>query len=167
MLKRSIVACGVAFVVLVLSIGCGGHKGVMPVGSSELTSLVGPSRGGQAPATPTLYFPPNGSAYNTAGGYCLFVLRTTDPESDRVQYKVEVFQEGSLVATFDQTQNTSGWCTIQDFLKGVWGNRSDFASGEFAYLKANLPPGTYQWRASATDGTSWSQPSSLRTFIKR
>ncbi len=121
----------------------------------------------QPPEVPTLSFPPPGSAYTTGGGFCVFSLRSTDPEGDRLKYKVEVYQDDELVATFDQTKDRSGWCTIADFVKGAWGNRADFASGEPASLKANLPPGTYKWRALAYDGTSWSQPSQLRTFIKR
>lgn len=167
MLKGGLVAFGFASVILALVVGCGGHTGTLPIDSSNGPSAISKSRGGQPPAAPTLYFPPDQSAYTTGGGYCLFALKATDPEGDRLKYKVEVFQDGKLVATFDQTQNTSGFCTIKDLLAGVWGNQADFASGEFAYLKANLPPGTYQWRAFAFDGTSWSPPSPTRTFIKR
>ncbi len=166
-MMRRMMAFGFVPAVLALIMGCGGHRGIVPIDSSDTPSVVGPSRGGQAPNVPTLYFPPNRSAYTTPNGHCLFALRTTDPEGDRVQYKIEVFQNGQLVATFDQTRDPKGWCNLQDLRAGTWGSRDSFASGEYAYLKAYLPAGTYQWRAAAFDGTSWSNFTSTWTFIKR
>jgi hypothetical protein len=163
-------ALGVAALMVAIS-GCGGGtRSVLPI--SDTSSNPHVSRGGQPPAVPTLYFPPDNSAYTTAGGYALFALRTTDPEGDRVQYQIEVYRNGTLVATFDQTKNASGWLNMQGLFSGQ--SQTSFASGEFAYLKtSNLPrlastdQTPYQWRARAFDGTSWSDWTPLRSFFLR
>lgn len=164
--------CGTAatLAALLAGLGCSGAK--QPIAenpSLAVNSPVLPTRGGQPPAPPTLYFPPDNTSITTPQGDLLFVLRTTDPEGDRVQYKVELLKDGQVVAVFDQTQNTSGWRNRQSLWSGSGNGVASYASGEFAYLKVFVPmqPGrnVFQWRAYAFDGTNWSSSSELRTFV--
>lgn len=84
-----------------------------------------------------------------------FRLSGTDPDGDRLRYKIEVLLNGAPFRTYDQTLDTSGW------------SKPDYISGETASFtpKSALPAGTYQWLAYAYDGRNWSEGSSVRTFI--
>jgi len=166
--------CGTAatLAALLAGLGCSGAK--QPIAESPSLAVNSPSlptRGGQPPAPPTLYFPPEKSLYTTPLGNLLFALRTTDPEGDRVQYKIELLKDGQVVAVFDQTQNKTGWLNRQALWSGTLDGVESFASGEFAYLKVFVPEllkkghNVFQWRAYAFDGTNWSDPSVVRTFI--
>jgi len=166
--------CGTAatLVVLLACWGCSGSKQPIDDRPSHIANSPSlPTRGGQPPAPPTLYFPPDKSLYTTPLLNLLFALRTTDPEGDRVQYKIELLKDGQVVAVFDQTQNKTGWLDRQTLFAGKLDSVESFASGEFAYLKVFVPEllkkghNVFQWRAYAFDGTNWSDPSVVRTFI--
>ncbi len=171
-MKKWLSLCGTAVTLAALLAvsGCGGAgQSIAENPSLAVKSEALPTRGEQPPAPPTLYFPPNNSALTTPQGNLLFALRTTDPEGDRVQYKIELLKDGKVVAVFDQTQDPSGWLDRKGLWSGSKGGVTSYASGEFAYLKVFVPlqqgRNVLQWRAYAFDGTNWSNPSELRTFI--
>lgn len=105
------------------------------------------------PDPPALFSPANGVNVSTTPA---FTIITTDPENDRLQYKIEILQNDVVVRTFDQTQDTTGW------------DQNQYFSDQLAIfsLPENqaLSPGTYQWRAYAYDETQWS-PASLTRLM--
>jgi len=81
-------------------------------------------------------------------------LSATDPDPQRLRFKIEILQNGQVVQTFDQTKDTSGW-----------DKPSSYARSETATLTIpQLPSGTYQWRAQAFDGRDWGAVSETYTF---
>jgi len=149
MLKRTFTLVGLTITLgtLLLALGCSGSN-TNPVAS------LGPSRGGSAPSAPILGFPWNGFQFMWSGdGKIFFTVKATDPEGDRLKYKIELLQNGQVVLVFDQTKDPTGW------------SKPDYASGEWAYLRVKVPAGTYQWRAYAYDGSNWGPPNNPeRTF---
>jgi hypothetical protein len=83
-----------------------------------------------------------------------FKITATDPDGDRLRFKIELLQGGSVVKTYDQTTSTVGW------------DQTDYPSGATATFTVpeSLGLGTYQWRFYAYDGRTWSGPSPTRTF---
>ncbi|MDW8319846.1 MAG: S8 family serine peptidase [Armatimonadota bacterium] len=85
-----------------------------------------------------------------------FRLRATDANGDTLQYRIVVKRAGQVVATFDQTADTTGW------------SKPSYASGEEAAFtipaSASLATGAYQWQAFATDGRQWGNGSWERSF---
>jgi methionine-rich copper-binding protein CopC len=88
----------------------------------------------------------------------MLTLRATDADAtDTLKYKILFTRNGTTVATFDQTIDTTGW------------SKPGYASGEEATLtvpsQRALSPGTYQWQAFVYDGKQWSDGSESRTII--
>ncbi len=85
-----------------------------------------------------------------------FRLRATDANTDSLQYRIVIRQAGQVVATFDQSEDTTGW------------SKSSYASGEEAVFtvpaSAPLSTGAYRWQAFAYDGRQWSAGSWERAF---
>jgi hypothetical protein len=83
-----------------------------------------------------------------------FRVSATDPDGDRLHFKIELLQGGSVVKTFDQTANPTGW------------DQTDYPSGAVATFTVPEPLGLgdYQWRFYARDGRAWSAPSPTRNF---
>ncbi len=83
-----------------------------------------------------------------------FQISATDPDGDRLRFKLEILQEGNVIQTYDGSQDPTGW------------DKTDYASGEVATFTTPqaLSLGDYQWRFYAYDGRTWSQPSSTRSF---
>jgi hypothetical protein len=140
MLQRTITLLGLTITVgaLLLTIGCGGSNSnpVAPVEGQIST----PSRGGQPPSAPSIVVPKDGTVFVNMP--VTFMLRASDPENDPLKYQIEL-QNGNSVIVYDQTQNPKGWRTIR------------FGQYEWAVLTVNLPPGNYQWKARAFDGSNW------------
>jgi len=104
------------------------------------------------PSAPTLLSPSDNSTLTALP--IQLKLSTTDPDHQRLRFKIEILQNGQVVQTFDQTKDTSGW------------DKAFYASGETATLTiSQLPSGTYQWRAYAFDGIEWSPVSEVRNFV--
>ncbi len=118
---------------------------------------IGPTAGpNSAPAAPTLSFP-----INSATGVSVLPqlqMRTTDADSDYLQYKIEVCSTSncsSVVRTIDQTSSQTGW-SGQDQQSGTaYTGNSTIGSSTMAthtYQASALSPNTqYWWRAYAID----------------
>jgi hypothetical protein len=103
------------------------------------------------PSAPTLLSPANNSTLTTLP--IQLKLSATDPDLQRLKFKIEILQNGQVVQTFDQTKDTSVWDKIF------------YVSDEVATLTIpQLPSGTYQWRAYAFDGFEWSPVSEVWNF---
>jgi methionine-rich copper-binding protein CopC len=107
------------------------------------------------PNTPTLVSP---AANAIELGTPTLTVRATDADAtDTLQYKIVFIRNGTTVATFDQTIDTTGW------------NKPACSSDEDAVLTVpstrSLSPGTYQWQAFVYDGKQWSAGSESRTLI--
>lgn len=117
-------------------------------GSESRTIIVN-----SAPSAPDLIEPAGGSFVSHTP---TFRLRATDANGDNLQYKIVVKQAGQVVATFDQSVDTTGW------------SKPSYASGEEAVFTvpagASLATGAYQWQAFATDGRQWGNGSWERAF---
>ena len=83
-----------------------------------------------------------------------FKVSATDPDGDRLRFKIELLQGGNVVKIFDQTTNPAGW------------DQTDYPSGAIATFTVPEPLGlgNYQWRFYAHDGRAWSDPSPTRNF---
>jgi len=104
------------------------------------------------PSIPTLLSPADNSTLTALP--IQLKLSTTDPDHQRLRFKIEILQNGQVVQTFDQTKDTSGW------------DKAFYASGEIATLTiSQLSSGTYQWRAYAFDGIEWGPVSEVRNFV--
>ncbi|MEZ8221391.1 WD domain-containing protein, G-beta repeat-containing protein [Candidatus Fervidibacteria bacterium JGI MDM2 JNZ-1-D12] len=104
------------------------------------------------PSVPTLISPADNSTLTTSPFQ--LKLSATDPDMQRLKFKVELLRNGQVVETFDQTKDTSGW------------DKAFYASGETATLTiSQLAPGNYRWRAYAFDGLDWSSVSEIRNFV--
>lgn len=107
------------------------------------------------PNAPTLVSP----ASNTIVlGTPTLTVRATDADAtDTLKYKIIFTRNGTTVATFDQTVDTTGW------------SKPAYTSDEEAVLTVPstraLNPGTYQWQAFVYDGKQWSDGSESRTLI--
>jgi hypothetical protein len=77
--------------------------------------------------------------------------------TDPLRYRIIFSRDGTIVATFDQTIETTGW------------SKPSYASDEEATLTVPsaraLRPGTYEWQAFVYDGKQWSEGSQRRTII--
>lgn len=106
-----------------------------------------------APSAPTLLAPAGSSFVSRTP---TFRLQATDANSDSLQYKIVVRQAGAVIATFDQSVNSTGW------------SKSSYASGEEAVFtvpeSSALATGAYQWQAFAYDSRQWGNGSWERTF---
>lgn len=119
---------------------------------------------GSAPTTPTLDLP-SSSATNQS---LTPVLKTTatDPDSDYIQYKIEICTDSGMSAncqTFDQTSSQTGW-SGQDAQTST-----AYASGTQAVytVQSALSGGTtYYWRSYAYDASiaTWSATQTPRSF---
>jgi hypothetical protein len=83
-----------------------------------------------------------------------FKISATDPDGDRLRFKIELLRNGSVVKVYDQTVNSAGW------------DRTDYPSGAVATFTTDEPlsTGNYQWRFYAFDGRTWSDPTPVRNF---
>ncbi len=109
----------------------------------------------QMPNAPVLVSPP---ANTIVLGTPTLTVRATDADpSDTLRYKIVFTRGGTVVATFDQTVDATGW------------NKTGYTSNEDATLTVPsnraLVPGTYQWQAFVYDGKQWSDGSESRTII--
>lgn len=107
------------------------------------------------PTVPSLVTPAANAI--VLGTPTLTVRASDDDGSDTLRYRI-VFRRGeTVVATFDQTIDTTGW------------NKPAYSSGEEATLTVPssraLSPGTYQWQAFVYDGKQWSEGSESRTVV--
>jgi hypothetical protein len=123
------------------------------------------------PAAPTLLEPVSSAV---APQTPMLRLRTTDPNSDFVQYKVEICSTSdcsSIVRTIDQTSSQTGW-TSKDGQSGTsYSTSSTLSNSQVAahvYQSPSLTANTqYWWRAYAIDPAGynqWSSASSIATF---
>jgi hypothetical protein len=126
-----------------------------------------------APSAPTLINPIGG--VQASGLAPIFTLRTTDPNGDVLQYKIEVCNTSncsSVLRTIDQTVSQTGW-SGQDASGGTaYVGSTTLSSSTIAshsYQAPNLAAGTqYWWRAYAIDpsgSNTWSSASSIATFM--
>ncbi|GBC98036.1 hypothetical protein HRbin17_00531 [bacterium HR17] len=132
----------IATLTLLTAFGCGGHSGTMPSVSDNQTFAF-PPRGGQPPSAPQLIRPNEVKIAYIRDGKIRFVVRATDPEGDRLKYRIVLKQNGNVIATFDQTVDPTGW------------SKPDYGSGEYAILAVPIPAGSYEWNAQAFDGSTW------------
>jgi len=144
MLKRTMILLGLTITVgaLLLVVGCGGHNSTLPSMSDD-QAIVGLTRGGQAPSAPQLIRPNEMKITYVRDGKIRFVVRATDPEGDRLKYRIVLKQNGNVIAIYDQTVDPTGW------------SKPDYASGEYAILAVTVPPGSFEWNAQAFDGSNW------------
>lgn len=128
-----------------------------PSGSNLFGSLSAPSTFtiNSSPAIPTLSSP---TTTNTSVNP-RFLLRSTDPDSDYLEYYIEIYDAtacgGSLVRTVDQTSSQTGW-EGQDQSSGhaYTGAPSIAGSTPATYVYQNLPltgGHLYSWRAKVKD----------------
>ncbi len=108
----------------------------------------------QVPNAPELVAPENNSLVTPTPS---FKVKSTDPDSDNLKFKIVVKQGDQIVAVFDQTQEGTGW------------DKSEYAGGEEATFvvpsNQRLTAGTYLWLAYAFDGKEWSEASGVRMII--
>jgi len=124
-----------------------------------------------APAAPTLLLP-NSGATNQLTTNLVFNLRTSDADSDYLEYKIFLYQSdcSTPVATFDQTSSQTGW-SGQDANGGnaYAGNSSQASSttAVYTYTGVLTVSTTYCWQAQAIDpggSNTFSSLSGTRTF---
>jgi methionine-rich copper-binding protein CopC len=107
------------------------------------------------PTVPTLISP---AANAIVLGTPTLSVRASDLDSaDPLRYRIVFTRDGTTVATFDQTIETTGW------------SKPSYTSDEEATLSVPsgraLSPGTYEWQAFVYDGKQWSEGSQRRTII--
>jgi hypothetical protein len=124
-----------------------------------------------APAAPTLLLP-NSGATNQLTTNLVFNLRTSDADSDYLEYKIFLYQSdcSTLVATFDQTSSQTGW-SGQDANGGnaYVGSTSQASSttAVYTYTGVLTVSTTYCWQAQAIDpggSNTFSSLSGTRVF---
>jgi len=140
MLKRTMILLGLTITVgaLLLVVGCGGHNTALPIGSDISSSV---SRSENLPPSAPMV-----SLASTIWGNQLVLFRATDPEGNRLKYRV-IFKNttNGITVTYDQTIDSLGF------------NKSDYASGEWGSFEIpkNIPSGSYMVNAQAWDGQAW------------
>lgn len=124
-----------------------------------------------APAAPTLLLP-NSGATNQLTTNLVFNLRTSDADTDYLEYKIFLYQSdcSTPVATFDQTSSQTGW-SGQDANGGnaYAGSTSQASSttAVYTYTGVLTISTTYCWQAQAIDpggSNTFSSLSGTRTF---
>ncbi|HET9850234.1 MAG TPA: hypothetical protein VFP35_01235 [Candidatus Saccharimonadales bacterium] len=124
------------------------------------------------PAAPILFSPTSGST--GVSDMPSLQLRTTDADSDYLQYKINICSDSacnSVIRTVDQASSQTGW-SGQDQQGGTaYAGSSVITSSTMATYNFQLPPLTkntqYWWEAYAIDpgGTdTWSPASTISTF---
>lgn len=120
------------------------------------------------PVAPTLNEPAN-----LATGISIkptFKMTATDPESDDIQYKIQLASEGTctvILQTFDQSSSQTGW-SWQDSGAGA-----RYKSGTQGVYDVQIPlaPNTaYYWRAAAKDplgDNAWGAWSGCNSFTTK
>lgn len=105
----------------------------------------------QKPKKPSLIEPQNQAVVT---GRPTFRFSASDPDGNRLRFKIEILRDGIPFRTYDQTQDTAGW------------SKPDYASGEQAAFTppSALQAGNYQWLVYAFDGRDWSDASEIRSF---
>lgn len=107
-----------------------------------------------SPAAPTLSAPSSGATGVSVSP--AFTLKTTDADSDYLQYKILIYQSdcSTLVATADQTSSQTGW-SGQDQQGGTaYTGSSSIGSSTLAtytYTGTLANGTTYCWKAAAID----------------
>ena len=106
------------------------------------------------PAAPTLSTPSSGATGISTSPQ--FTLRTTDAESDYLQYKIILYQSNcsTVVATADQTSSQTGWSGQDQQTSTAYTGSSSIASSTMAtytYTGTLSAGTTYCWKAQATD----------------
>jgi hypothetical protein len=137
MLKRTITLLGLTITVgaLLLTIGCGGSNSnpVAPVSSDQ------PLVSRQVNELPT---PSCLSVGKTRDGKLRFVVKATDPEGDKVFFKLIIWKDGQLFSEPNQKNGDPGWVTT-------------YVSGNTTYAVYTTPQpvssGIYKWQVGATD----------------
>lgn len=104
------------------------------------------------PSAPTLIAPADNATITTFPFN--LQLSATDPNAQRLKFKIELLQSGNVVRTFDQMQDNTGW------------DKTSYSSGETAIftVPGDVTPGAYQWRAQAFDGVEMGPVSATRSF---
>ncbi|HVN26045.1 MAG TPA: hypothetical protein VMT99_00110 [Candidatus Paceibacterota bacterium] len=131
------------------------------------------------PNAPTLTFPPPPlSAYvypEGIAGAPTFVLSTTDPDGDNVEYDISVYDDPAcgashLIADYNQFYDETYW-SGQD---GTISTPNDsYKSGSTAYFTPGASPfdygATYYWQAEAIDpggSNTWGSLSACNMFVE-
>lgn len=125
-----------------------------------------------APAAPTLSTPAAGATGVSA--LPSFQLRSSDPNSDYLQYKIDICSNSdcsSVLRTVDQTASQTGWTGQDAQSNTAYASSSVVSSSTMAtynYQSPVLSKNTqYWWRAYATDpegSNTWSSASAIQTF---
>jgi hypothetical protein len=126
-----------------------------------------------SPSVPTLEEPIGGAS---APKQPVFRMRSTDPNQDYLQYKIDVCADSgcsSIIRTIDQTSSQTGWLA-QGAQSGTAYNSSASAvnlsnQAMHVYQTPSLTAGTtYWWRAYAIDpggSNAWTAASSTSSFM--
>lgn len=124
------------------------------------------------PSPPTLFAPTAGATGVTVTPE--FQLAATDPDTDNLQYKLQICANASCTSvlyTYDQTASQTGWSGQDGDNFTTYGSDSASASNStLAYFTIPVALNfntTYYWQAFATDpgGTAlWSSSSGIRSF---
>lgn len=135
-------------------IGASGEYAYLAGGDGLLVlRYTGPRPENSPPNPPALIGPPDGAVASLTP--CLS-LSSSDADGDRLTFRIELLQDGVIVAAFDQTQDADGW------------DMEDYASAETAMFTLSegqaLAEGSYRWRAYAFDGTQWSAAGQIWSF---
>ena len=137
MLKRTLtlVSLTITLGTLLLALGCSGSNTnpVAPVSSDQ------PLVSRQANELPT---PSCLSIAKTRDGKLRFVVKATDPEGDKVFFKLIIWRNRQLFSEPNQKNDDPGWVIT-------------YVSGNTTYAVYTtpqpVPSGNYQWQVSATD----------------
>ena len=124
------------------------------------------------PAAPTLNSP--ASSATSVALTPTFQMRTTDPNSDYLRYKIDVCSTSncsSIVRTIDQTSSQTGWTGQDTQSSTAYIGSSVLTSSTMANYNYQLPALTagtqYWWRAYAIDpggDNVWSSASAIQSF---
>lgn len=98
--------------------------------------------GGGGTAVPTLLFPSDGAWVSTRPRLRMQHVIGDIEYQQPIQYRVELYQQGNLVAYYDQRENTAGW------------DKPSYQSGEVAtfQIPSRLEEGMYTWKVIAYVG---------------
>ncbi len=114
-----------------------------------------PSAGGggnSPPSAPTQNSPSNGATDQSTTP--TFTMTTTDPDADKLQYKVTIYSDAgcsSVVQTNDQGSSQTGWSGQNTTCVSGSDCYTSGTQGTYATQSALSNGTTYYWRASAQD----------------
>ena len=108
--------------------------------------------GGSPPNAPTQNAPANGATDQSVTP--VFQMTATDPNSDKLQYKVTIYSNAgcsSVVQTNDQSSSQTGWSGQNTTCVAGSDCYTSGTQGTFTTQSALSNSTTYYWRASAKD----------------